>query len=60
MKTVTFIAIEENGIRDGTYGWEAHVDGVKVVDEIRDTDLASGHLDPLWDALNINLKFDWE
>ena len=60
MKEIKFVAIEHNGVRDGTYGWEVHVNGVKVVDKVRDTDMADGSLDPVFDLLDIEVNFDWE
>lgn len=61
MPKLTFVAIERNGCRDGTYGYEAHVDGVKVVDWLgSDINMADGRLDPVWEALDITVEFDWD
>ena len=62
MKTVTFIAIEEDGCRDGTYGYSVWVDNVEVIEYIGsgDLDVANDELDPVWKALGINVQFDWE
>lgn len=60
MDEIKFVAIERDGVRDGTYGWEVHVNGVKVIDTVRDTDMADGSLDPAFAALKLSVKFDWE
>lgn len=57
---IQLIAIEKDGCRDGTYGWEVWVNDVCVIEEIRDLDLANSNLNPIWKALNINLEFDWD
>lgn len=64
MTKVTFVAIkdEETGYRDGEAGWQILVDGAEVIDTISgdDIDLADEHLAPLWKALGLELKFDWD
>ena len=64
MAKITFVAIkdEETGYRDGEAGWQILVDGVEVIDAISgdDMDMADSHLDPLWEALGLELKFDYD
>lgn len=60
MKQIKFVAIERDGIRDGTYGWEVHLNGEKVIDRVREPSLEDESLDSIFDRLDIEIKFDWE
>ena len=60
MKQIKFVAIERDGIRDGTYGREVHLNGEKVIDRVREPSLEDDSLDSVFDRLDIEIKFDWE
>lgn len=62
MSDVKFVAIEKDGCRDGTYGWSVEVDGKQVIKILGsgDLDMADRSLNPLWEALGVNLEFDWD
>ena len=55
-----FVAIEQDGCRDGTYGYEVYLDGELIIDyiDINDMNIADGNLDPLWEKLGVNIDFD--
>lgn len=62
MKTVKFIAKSQEGQpRDGEAGWIIKVDGKEVAEVDNDElDVGDQALDPLWEALGIEVKFDFE
>ena len=62
MKLLTFKAIEQDGCRDGTYGYQVLVDGEVVIDRVKsgDTDFANAAFDQVYEKLGINVEFDWE
>lgn len=61
MPKITFVAIERDGCRDGTYGYEAQIDGVTVVDFLEsDINMADDRLDPVWEALGLTVEFDYD
>ena len=60
MKQIKFVAIEADGWRDGSNGWEVHVNGEKVVDRIMDTDIADARMQPVFKMLGIAVDFDYD
>jgi hypothetical protein len=61
MKNVVFEALPgEDGNREGEDGWRVLVDGVEVIPCVKDMDIAYTGFDALWDALGIDVKFDFE
>lgn len=62
MSKLKFIAIEQNGCRDGTYGWQLEVNGKIVCDHLRSGDLEIGN-QPITDALEsigVEVEFDYD
>lgn len=61
MRNIVFIAkIGPDQTRDGQYGWDITVDGQQVCEVDSDEmDMADHALDPLWEALGLEVKFDY-
>jgi hypothetical protein len=62
MAKIQFVAIERDGCRDGTYGWQVLVDGVEIVPRVSsgNTDVANGEFGPVWEAAGITIDWDWD
>ena len=61
MKTVRFVALPDpDGNRDGGNGWQVEVDGKIIIQSINDLDIGNNSFKKLWQALDINFKFDFD
>ena len=62
MAKVTFNAIEKDGCRDGTYGWEVYVDGKQIVDRVKseNMDISNRQFDKVWEAAGIDVEFNYD
>ena len=63
MKQLRFVAIqnEEDGSRDGEEGWKVFIDDAEVCMVDNDEmDVSDTALDPIWAALGVEIKFDFD